>query len=486
MILTEGLNHNKTIYHHALLLPDIWKVVLQCFSTLDAIQLDCEYGATLTQYLVRERVSGIPNANTWLQAVYNNCTGLMVYLLQYKIPCTNLEDIIQYAVDKNRLETLVFFVGTGHVFYDFNGYEISHKSICDMCPKLDRAIKKNYLSIVKYTLSRFGVSSDKVLKNPMLILRYIMARNMMRMLRLIVPCLLKITDLSGLYEACSKGHKRIVIYSLLHLDPGLPDLPDDLLKEAAKNGHLDIVVLLQKFNNCRIIPLCIYQSAFEHGQTEIVTYIQQESPSYLPVEKNIIIACENGFLSVLKLLPLYVKIPHECWSKAAKAKNHDLIYYLHERHPDVPFTKRMLFDAIKSCSNTATLAIYDCGKFKELPKDIVIALINKKMYPALKAFQSFGVDIYNEQMFTEAARVCSLQILQHMSDTHDMNFSDKIYEDALRKVYVSSENTGTRTVVMDFISQVRKKRKVSHHKTSSSNQIIGNKRSKNINDQSCK
>jgi len=423
---------------------------------MESIQLDCIYGNTQVDWLVQHRITYIPSHQTWLQAAVSRSIGMMVYLLQWGIECPNIDDIIQYATDKNHMDTLVFCTSPEFKFLDGDGMPLKTR----YCPLMDKAAKKNYLDVMSYILWRFPHGKPTMLKKPLPTLLYLMEQNLLPMLKMLVPVVTLITTYSGLKAATARGHKAVVKYAIQHLDPLYisTDIPDDILVTAAKHGHLGILMVLKRKKNGKI-PVEAFQQAFSWGHVHICKYIQRRFPQYLPTEKDLIDACTHGHHEVMSLVPEAMHIPAACIERAAKSQNHQLIYVLRKLKPKYTFQPKILSEAIRSGSSDVCIAVFDCGQYQKLPTGCEVDMVSRHMRKALQMFHRLGFMVYTEDALQEAARICDLDLIKDILEEGKLVPSEKVVQEALSFIYVSSESTERRGEAFTFLDTFFKQSK---------------------------
>ena len=447
-IHTRGLNHDEIMSSHIVFLPEIWRTILWCFTDMEAMQLDCIYGAPQANWIIQERIPSIPSTQTWLVAALHRSMGMMIYLLKYHIACPQIEDIIQFAADKNHMDTLVFFTSECFKFCDNEGLPLKKR----FCPSLDKAAKRNHLQVIRYVKWRFPQDTAHMIKRPLVTLSYVMERNLLDVLKELVPDVTLITAFTGLKMAIIRGHRTIVKYALQHLNDLYvgTELPDDLLVAAAKNGHLRILKLLKKRRKNGNIPLKAFQQAFSWGHVDVCNYIKKCFPSYLPTQKDLIDASLHGHHEVLSMVPDTMHIPSDCMENAAKSQNHILIYVLTQKNPHYKYQPRLLSMAIRSGNSDVCLAVFDCGKYTKLPVDSEIEMVNRRMRKALNIFHNLGFNVYTEDALLEASRICDLPIIQDIISS-GLKPSVKVVRECLNYIYVSSESTKCRMEAFTYL-----------------------------------
>lgn len=500
MIHDKGLRHDEIVNIHPLFVPEVWQTVLQCFGEMEAVQLDCVYGNPQISWLIQERMSSIPAKDTWLLATSSRSMGMLIYLLKYGIPCPDIEDIIQYAINKNYIEILVFFTTPEFKFYDGSGVPIK----MSFTLKLDGAIQRNYLNVVKYCLWRFPKSKEKMLKKTVPTLNYIMSRNLLPMLKLIVPSITKIPNYMGIRAAACAGYKSLVKFALENMDTSYihKEIPDDLLIAVAKNGRLNVLILLversaRPEHRNGFIPLEAYQKAFARGHIEVCQYIKKIYPEYVPSEKDLIEACTYGHHEVIASLPSTTYIPSLCFERAARGNNPALIDILHEKKPQYKFQPRLLSAAVQSGNSQVFLTVY--SRIKKLPPGIEIELINRKMRRALEMLYRLKHPVYTEEGLLAAARVCDIDIIKDILEEGKVEPSEKTVREALGLIYVSAESLKNRGEAYTYLDnkyksfEKRSESIITGHKRShteadlssdhygtSGNQTVHTKRLKNV------
>lgn len=445
--------------HHPLFAPALWRSVLMCFTEMEAIQLDNVYGGTQTRWLIQERIVGYPGSKSWVLAVTARSMGMLIYLQQFGIPCVDLEDLIQYSVDQNLLEILVFFTCGLFAFVDESGVPMAVRA----CPSIDRAVRRNYVDTVRYCIWKYQHNRNSLLRKAPLTVVKVMNQKALSMLQMIVPHLTKVINWTGVKLAVIQGYFKVVKYALDHLDPlyiSDPAPPSYLLVDAAKNGHLKLLKFLAS-KTPEAIPVDAYRAAFAKGQVAICTYIREQYPQYLPSEKELLIAGGEGHFDVFDSLPDTLHIPDECFERVARSRNYRLLTLLHHRRPSYKFSLRLLSHGLQSGSSEMAITIYMGGDLKRLPAGADVMMVTKRMGLALAFFHNFHKDkpeklahnVYNPLTFIEAARVCDLEILKGLLESESVIMTEALFQKALNAIYVSSEVKEVRLEAYTYVDQ---------------------------------
>ncbi len=442
---------------HPLFAQDLWRSVLMCFTEMEAIQLDTTYGGTQTAWMIRDRMVSVPGPKSWVEGVTARSLGMLIYLQRYKVPCTNMEDIIQYAVDYNLMGILLFFTCGEFEFVDLSGLPIKVRS----SPFLDRAVRRNYLDLVRYCLVRFNDQKSNLLRKSPATVERLMRQNAFEMLQLIVPHLTQIVNWNGVKWAVMQGFRRVVRFALDQMDPlYITDAPPRfLLVDAAAQGHLKILKLLAERVNGQI-PLEAYRAAFNKGQVEVCIYIRSLFPEYLPLEKDLVTAAGLGHFEVFNALPPSVYIPDACFEQTvALSGNHKLLTLLSNRRPTYDYTKKLVTLAIQSGHCDMVILIFKYGELKKLNKKDDITMVTKHMHASLAFFhnsfkeKTITYNVYNVTTFLEAARICDLPIMKAMLESKSVPLTEANFQKALASIYVSSENSDTRLMAYTFVEK---------------------------------
>jgi hypothetical protein len=475
----EGLKANRVHGKHPLFIDSIWRVVLMCFSDMEAIHLDTVYGCHQIGWIMRERITEIPSKHSWVSAVTMKSIGMLIYLMKYKVPCPEIEDLIQFSVDRNHLQTIYFFLDPMNVFYDGHGDSIKEKG----CPCLDKACTKGYVDMVKIITGIYLKSHrNKLLKHPIPTITAVMSKGFLEILKLLVPHITDITMTQGLKSAALYNHEEVFEYALKHLNPGfIPCIPDSVLITASGKGRLNILKMCLDHSNS-FIPLEAFNAAFVCGQIEVVQFILSTHPTYMPSEEVLIETCKNGCNHIISSLPGNIPIPSECLSVSAKSKNSTLIYTLKKRLPTIVFKKSMLYDAIKSGVSEVVIAVFECGNFKSINSSMKILLVTKNCVKALEFFHGIEISVYTDETLLESARLCNVSIIEDIFKS-GLVPSEETIDESLRRLYVSDASNDDRGRAFSLINnkkllQCPKKR--SHQKPSSSDDFTTFKRSKYV------
>lgn len=381
---------------------DVWRTVLSCFPFERAMTVDLHFGCIETNWLMAEHMSGTPSENTWLTAI--NSRGLLVRLYKYKVPCTHLNDIIQYTVNENMLDMLVFF--TTFTFRDKFGCVLKTKFV----PSIDEAARHNYKRVIRYCLWKFHANREKLLVTPTKVLSTVIKKNFLKTLKLLVPELSTSINYVAVKEACKLGHTDVVEYCLGYMQ--VKDVLDDLITTTAKHGHVNLFKLL--VGEHPIIPLMAYRQAFSRGRMDICRIILAQHPDYVPERSDIVEACKYGHIEVIRSLAPNIELPTDCFEKAVEAANLEMIKFLSERMRSLVFGMSLMRKAIRSKNSTVFVTVFDKGNYTKLPPGYDVELCRNNMRKALVVLHRIGFPCYTEQGFIEACRGCATGILQDM------------------------------------------------------------------------
>lgn len=391
----------------------VWRVALSCFPFSKAMTVDLCFGARETDWLMEERMPGVPSSHTWLTATFEHSLGLMVRLQSFGVPCPHTDDIVQYAVNHNQFDTLVLFTSTEFAFRGLDGHPLRDSKFV---PRIDKAVLRSYSRVVQYCVWRYGKQKERLLKRPLETLAYLMDHNHLRMLKTVVPRLLRVSNLTGLRAACQKGFTKLMQYVLLHLDAAVftsETLPEELLILAAKHGHLSLLQLLQTYKgDGHVVPRKAYQQAFSWGRMNVCEYLTQHYSDYRPDKADVLDACLHGHVAAIESLPPHWVLPDECMERAVKSRNPKMIYQLHARMPGFTFNLPLLHEAIHSKNSDVCLAVFDCGGYTRLPVNHDVELARNRMRKALKMFHMLGFKVYTERAFVESCRICCIDIIR--------------------------------------------------------------------------
>jgi hypothetical protein len=452
VIHNRGLHHLKLVGKHPMFTPPTWRVVLSCFSEMEAVHLDTVYGCHQLGWIVRERITQIPCKYSWLSAATSQSIGMMIYLMNYKVPCPDLDDLIQYAVDHNHMRILHLLMCDDHTFYDGFGAPIKTRS----CPTLDEACTKGYVRMVYTILSTFSSKyNHKLLVKPMLTITTVMSKGLDTILRALVPRLSDIKMTQGLKLAAQENHTTTFRFALDHLNKSsIPFIPESIFITAAERGHTKIIQHCVDVMNSPC-PLKAFNAAFTRGHMSTVRYILGLHPEYIPSESVLIETCRNGSNKILKALPINIRITNKCLMVACKGMSSKLIYTLHKRLPNFVFKKSMLTEAIQSGHSGVVLAVFECGGFSDLTLNMKVNLVTKSCRRALCFFHELGLTVYTVETLLEAARICQGDIIEDMVNS-GLNTTSKQLNECVRKLYVSDATTRERGRAFTLLTRVRK------------------------------
>jgi hypothetical protein len=410
---------------------------------------------------------------------------------------------------------LSFFLYPQHTFYDTRGEVINR----DGCPQIDQAAISGYTSMIRFILKIFGrVHRDNLLLNPLETINKVMTKaclhykkknirlkvNYTDIFKILVPNLSLFTMEDGLKIVASDVlNEEIFTHALKHIDINfMPVIPDSVFVVLAQHSCISMFKKAVLFANPPSAPFIAYHQAFCSGQQEIVDYIMTLHPTYKPTSETLIQTCKNAVIrkndtkehvdetvvesintncgDMISSLPLDFPIPAVCLSIACKSASSWLVKVLHGRLPDVPFTKSMLWDAVKSNNSCVFLSVFDYGGFTEISKEMLIALVTHNQPLSLESLHKSGFKVYTDEVFLQSTRVGAAAILENMIKS-GYRCPQSIQQEALRLVYFAPMSTVQKG---EFFSQVNEYFSVLRvelsKQPSPTNQFTPLKRSKNV------
>lgn len=456
----------------------IWRRVLACFSDMDAVHIDCVYGCTQINWLIRHRITALPSSYTWTMAAKAHSLGMMVYLQTYAVPCTNINDIVQYALDCNYVRMLVFMCDP-----DFN----IQGSSAIQSPRLDTALRHGYYEAVTYVLFRF---SSIEIKRPDFVVQHLAEHGLLRMLRLIIPRVMLVPSYTCLIGAITKGSYATLTYCLQHMDTSVCNttvLPPDLLICAAENGRLRELVMLAE-RQSQYVPDEVYHRAFQAGQLEACAYLRTLNPRLRPSLEDIDVVCTRGFEHMVRSLEFNVSVHGKLIIKAIRSKNSELVRTLTNKMPHLSFksTKQnLLLVAANTGDATMLLTVFDVGKYTTVPNSVITACVEHGMHRALKLFRSLDLFVYTETMIIEACRMCDDIMLHLILKSRDLyaalnNTTNSLYERCQSYIVVSAALPAKKQKCHAILSGVRATTEQSNHESAMLDKVRALKRPKHV------
>ncbi len=384
-------------------------MVLMCFDVEEAIACDRSYGFHHKEWFLTERLSSSSFCpDMWIDCLKYQMWNHAYLLLEAKVSCPNLDDLIQHSADHELLCMLILLTDSKAVFYNSERKVIRTTYI----PTLDTAIENQDLRIVYYVLWRYG-NHKRLFKHPVQALQTIVAKRNVALLRLLVPHVLKITTIAPVLTAIEERSFDMARELLRLLDGSLfATIPEKVSISAAKAGDLNFFSsVLQR---CGSVSETCFQTAFAHGHMSIVSFLAERHVDWRPNEESILKACEDGCLEVLRWMDDSTPIPPTSVEHAIRSKNARVLLEIHRRVPDFKFTPKFMDMAIRSGSEEMVMVVFTIGKFKDLNKNAMMELIQKRMVHALQCLAECGVIRYTEETLCEAAKTCDLQMVKDM------------------------------------------------------------------------
>jgi len=410
----------------------IWRRVLACFSDMDAVHIDCVYGSTQVNWLIRHRITALPSSYTWTMAAKAHSLGMMVYLKTYSVPCTNINDIAQYALDCNFLRLLVFIcdfdikvaAGAAGPVGERSSRRSSSPSTSTelVCPRIDSAVRHGYADCVKFIMYKFA---NVEIRRPEFVIQHLAEHNSVDMLKLIVPRYRLVPSYTCLLGATRKGSFASLKHCLSNMDSTCCDIsvvPPDLLVVAAEHGRINELVLLADRQK-QYVPDEVYHRAFQAGQVEVCTFLKTLNPRLKPSLDDIEVVCTKGFEHMIKSLEFNVSVHGKLIVKAIRSKNSSLVRTLVQKMPHLQFKsskQNLLLTAANTGDSDMLLTVFDVGKYSTVPSAVINSCIEHSMHRALRVFRKLDLFTYTEPMIIEACRMCDDVMLSLILKSKDL------------------------------------------------------------------
>lgn len=434
---------------YELFIPELWRNILSCFYDLQAVQLDFMFGSPQINWLVREHMKWLPGTQTWINATKEKCLGMLVYLQEYRVPCTQLTDLVQYCVNECDLKMLLFYTSKDFLFYDNNGEIIDNIKT----PYIDRALKYN-IQVVHYVMNRFPNNEIKIIKTNKVLI-WLIKYNKLLVLQLIIPKLMKITKYEIFIEGIRKNSYKSIEYCLKHLDFTCLKhiVPTELLSEAAQYGHLQFLKLMLQINSnfgVNYIPEDVFFRAFSYGQYTVCKYIKSKG-NYAPGTSQLMDICKRGYDTMLDFVDITHKINDESYLRAAiRSKNSKMVRALKNIMPTFKFRPTLLTAAAHTRDSDMLITVFDCGLYSKLPKQIPELIVKYQMYKALTWFFTLKLFNYTESMLLEACRICDDTIINSIIQSEAFLLDDDLVKKCMSRILVAMVNDDLKMKCREF------------------------------------
>lgn len=383
--------------------PEMWRRIMRHFDEFEAANFDQLFGGVDTEYTWQELVTFVPDASTWIHAVKHRQIGVMMYLQKYAVPLQDsvdekdsvLHSLIQWATNHNYLEIVWFLTDSSLPIVDKDDRVLPWIT---KPPQLSVAAIRGYISMIELIWHRYGCRlPERFFEQPQQVLSKVMSGGLFNTMKLLVPRLLLIQDLSGIKALIShtsiktknislQTSQAMIRYAMMHLDRRLltPMTFDDLASlheqpwisiPQQKQWVIDLLITATKAGSVAIweevwqgivamtlpggdidqkpvIPCTreMFQCAFEFGHCEMVQWIwnrqrSKQVPCTMPSNELIWRACEALHFQVLYLLPANMILPdvRKCWQLVMQGSRNvksdsvqdvvNLLQWLHQKNP---------------------------------------------------------------------------------------------------------------------------------------------------------
>lgn len=459
-VFHQGLNQEALDCSGTLMFPLVWRTILSFLPQTTALQLDSMFGSPQLHWYMRTLYQeDVLSFSSWRKPVMINLMCLIDYYTKYKVPCPELNDYVQYAVDQGFTEMVRYFLNPSNIFYDLFG-----KPICQYdVPRLDVACCKNYAVIVKLVLNKFSYRAAwraLLLNQSSKVLNVVMKRGHLDILKQIVPLVIGSVSIQGLEAGIRHQRADVVLYALKKIN--VPSLPEHLFLEAAKVGNLQIFQALWAYNSALdpqgpFVTEQVLHTAFVHGHTSVLRICLPHFPGYVPHPSHLVEACKHGSVLSLQSLPRSVVFPPECLPAAIKSKNVELVRLLFHKFPDVTtknknISKSLLSEAVNTGSSDMIIIVFDLGAFEVVPDDLVTRMARKNCRCALKYFHKLNFQVYQKSTLLEAATMCHSELIHDILETKTVPFYDSLYQEVCNALYLSSETSAVKTQAFDIVN----------------------------------
>ena len=401
---------------HYLFEKSLWQSVLRCFDDADALKFATTFGNEQRAWVIRTRAKQAPFSITWSHAIETNNIPLLKYLMDYKMPCPNLFELVQQAADDGRDRVVVFFLNPEHVFYHCcnDRLQVVSKSLI---PFLDVACRENRVSMVKGICEFAKVRGKKLVslfKQPARTMEHIFNSNLLDIVKILVPAVFPSVSSSLRSIAATNGYSQLYEYCLkyrasLSLDSGV-------ISAAARGGNMDIVRSIPL--NTPVQASLMLDNAFACGKSEVVAHVIEQYPSQLPSAQSISEACKNGCFESVSMLPTTAVLPIKCLQYAVKSKSADLVAHVAGRfkilYPHFKYDEKILRIAVESGVSTSVMIVYEFGQYSELSGSMCRLLVENNCRETIANFHKLDLQVYCEETFIAAVETGKVEILSDL------------------------------------------------------------------------
>ncbi len=420
--------------------PSMWRRMLRTLEPLSAMELDLLFGAHQHDWIVRTCLSQIPNSADWERATACRSFGMMMYLLEYGVPCPDLPHLVQYATDEDMFKMLIFFSSPDMGFKDTMGAPLD----VTIAPLLDMACMRGHARTVFYVKRRWPGQLHSMLKNGVRTLSTLVERGRMDVVRMVVPSLARFSSWSNIYHAVKRNDRRMVEFALRHLDEHSIDIRQmhpKIMNTAAKYNYKKMLFMLSRRTGVSI-PASALSMAFSYGHSALCRKIQEKYPLHKLKANDILMACAHGHANVIRSLDAAVKLPDECVLRAVTSGNASLMGILLDKKPDFAITEQLFMKAVESSKVNDVnmcLLLFDRGLMRSLPVGAAERMTARRMRRCLRAFHQLGLEVYTDKVLIEAARICEVGIVRDVFEVGKLRPLATTLENAKRLVLICPE-----------------------------------------------
>jgi hypothetical protein len=441
-------------------LPDVWKIVLSCFSFMEAMNIDFSWGWIDSDYLT-DLVDIPPSPEMWNKASSCGSIGALHFLQESKMPCPQVTFLCQNAADMGHIMVMEFFLVPEYTFFN------THRSpiIGIEVPYIDNACTKGILPMVAH-LSRRSRDNLPFFKDVVSTLENVIRSGNFLVLKEIVPSLTKVVSSSIIELGIAYKRYKMVEYCIRHLDKNLLySFPSSWYEEAARTLSDKAFLLLTLFDNNpppeHVLDVCFYL-----GNIPMFSKLVASYPSYKPSKEVVIQACQNNQTRMIDSLPKTHDIPLECFEIACGKGNSHILFSMKDRNLVPEYKDEFFKGALHSRSSDSVIALYHIYEGFEVHTTYSSQLASRNMRDALIFLANNGHDVYTRHTLLSAIRAAASDIISDVLNS-GLIITPELDEDVMQTFSVAIHPKADKKRSIDVYIQNRKRKAVSNNEEES-------------------
>lgn len=417
-----------------------YEKVLRLLSLPRAIDLEMRTGMTKFQWLMQDQLF-VPDRDTWKTCVHWKCKtqpkheylGLLMYLIEYRVPCLDFPALLQECFDRGRIRELLILMKNNVL--DENG---ARWKSCAL-PRCDKAIMRGKYEMVALSSILFNHVLVRRQSKVLQFLFYNWNQGTSTILHTLIPKYITSIHKADLLRIAALVPDAIH-FALQHCSESA--VTSDLMLDLAARGNQNAMSMAFQKNHSLQMNRKIWNEAYLHEQFHITDAYKDR----FQVDDQLISqACREGYANIIDNLPIEHKLPVGCLDDAITSGNANLILSVASRVDNLTITRAMLIRSIlstKRCkhipfkqqtteTNPFLAVFYLSKRVAILDNDIKCMLVDHGLTDTILALKRFddqahmGIDIFNQYTLARAVATMNIDLLNAM---HHYEFTREALE----------------------------------------------------------